>query len=284
MRLPVAAKIAFASAGMVGGSAGSPRPVGGLSVDDEVDVHVGRLLDPRRRRTGGSCSARPCHPEWRSPIPSGGSCPRRRRPDSDWSALLGFTICRPTSPATQTLFTLTRFCESTATSATLAKYPRWLYWNPTPIAVPFGSCRLPHPDLSRTASSTPRMRAASNPLPPCCGSGIAGPFSISRRNAIGSLPAAIAISSMNDWKTNEKALLRGARCAPVGHAQRHERRLEVVVRDEARRELDAGDVRRVGEALLAFRVVAVADEVIAPRDETAGASTPAFRKWKPPGR
>ncbi len=32
MRLPVAAKIAFASAGIVGGSAGSPRPVGGLSV------------------------------------------------------------------------------------------------------------------------------------------------------------------------------------------------------------------------------------------------------------
>ena len=60
------------------------------------------------------------------------------------------------------------------------------------------------------------MRAASNPLPPCCGSGIAGPFSSSRRNAIGSLPAAIAISSRNDWKTNENALLRGARCAPVG--------------------------------------------------------------------
>ena len=32
MRLPVAAKIALQSAGMTGGSAGSPRPVGGLSV------------------------------------------------------------------------------------------------------------------------------------------------------------------------------------------------------------------------------------------------------------
>jgi hypothetical protein len=53
------------------------------------------------------------------------------------------------------------------------------------------------------------------------------------------------------------------------HAERHQRRLEVVVRDEARRELDAGMIRRVGEALLALRIVTVADEVVAPGDKLA---------------
>ena len=45
---------------------------------------------------------------------------------------------------------------------------------------------------------------------------------------------------MNDWNTNENALLRGARMRTRRHAERHQRRLEVVVRDEPRRELDAG--------------------------------------------
>ena len=56
---------------------------------------------------------------------------------------------------------------------------------------------------------------------------------------------------MNDWNTHENALLRGARMRAGRHAERHQRRLEVEVRHEARRELDAGDVRRVREALLA---------------------------------
>ena len=40
--------------------------------------------------------------------------------------------------------------------------------------------------------------------------------SIARRNSIGSLPAACASSSMNDWNTKQNALLRGARMANVG--------------------------------------------------------------------
>src|SRR5260370_5630633 len=38
----------------------------------------------------------------------------------------------------------------------------------------------------------------------------------SRRNCTGSFPAAWASSSVKDWKTQEKALLRGARRAYVG--------------------------------------------------------------------
>src|SRR5262245_20751263 len=48
------------------------------------------------------------------------------------------------------------------------------------------------------------------------------------------------------------------------HAKGHQRHLEVVVWDEARRKLDARDVSRVGETLLALRIVTVADEVITP--------------------
>jgi MFS family permease len=40
---------------------------------------------------------------------------------------------------------------STLTSATSAKYPRWLKWKATPMAEPFGSERLPHPDFSATS-------------------------------------------------------------------------------------------------------------------------------------
>ena len=53
------------------------------------------------------------------------------------------------------------------------------------------------------------------------------------------------------------------------HTERHQRRLEVVVRDKAGGNSTPG-IRRVREALLALRVVAVADEVIAPRHELAG--------------
>ena len=37
-----------------------------------------------------------------------------------------------------------------------------------------------------------------------------------RRNRTGSMPAACASSSMNDWMTNAWPLLPGARTAPVG--------------------------------------------------------------------
>ena len=51
-------------------------------------------------------------------------------------------IWLPTSAAIQILLTFT-LCVSapvwvTVTSATSAKYPWWLKWKPTPIAVPLG--------------------------------------------------------------------------------------------------------------------------------------------------
>ena len=72
-------------------------------------------------------------------------------------------IWLPTSAATQTLFTFTFLAASTLTSATSAKYPAWLKWNATPIAVPLGSVRLPQPDFSATSCSTPFMRSAFRP-------------------------------------------------------------------------------------------------------------------------
>ena len=114
------------------------------------------------------------------------------------------------------------------------------------------------------------MRAASNPLPPCCGSGIAGPLSSSRRN-VDRVLARSDRDLVEERLENERERVAARRAVRAGrNAQRHQRRLEVVVRDEARRELDAGDVRRIGEALLTLCVVAVADEVVAPRDETPG--------------
>ena len=44
MRSPVAAKIALQTAGRIGGSAGSPRPVGGLSGLQEVHLDLRRRL------------------------------------------------------------------------------------------------------------------------------------------------------------------------------------------------------------------------------------------------
>src|SRR5437588_3045028 len=84
----------------------------------------------------------------------------------------------------------------------------------------FGSWRVHQPDFSATSFTTPLMRAASRSLPK--GSGFAlgletrGRLRRSKRNCTGSFPAARASSSVKDWKTQEKALLRGARNAYVG--------------------------------------------------------------------
>ena len=51
---------------------------------------------------------------------------------------------------------------------------------------------------------------------PSLGGGMGCDFSRSSLNSNGSLPTASAISSRNYWNTNENALLRGARKAPVG--------------------------------------------------------------------
>src|SRR5262245_58156520 len=73
--------------------------------------------------------------------------------------------------------------------------------------------RFAHPDFSATAFNTPVMRSALKPSPAGFGRGVANR---SRRNCSGSLPAALASSSMNDWYTHATALLLGARRAPVG--------------------------------------------------------------------
>ena len=75
---------------------------------------------------------------------------------------------------------------------------------------------------------------------------------------------------MNDWNTNENALLRGARSAPVGTPSGISVAWKSKFGHEPRRELDAVDVRRVREALDAALVVAEADEVVAPGDQLAG--------------
>src|SRR5262249_48805062 len=78
-------------------------------------------------------------------------------------------------------------------------------------------------DMSRTASKTPRARAALNGAPNDCpgfGAGAFGSMGVlnrSNRNCHGSfLPDAYAISSMDDWNANDTPFVLGARMAPVG--------------------------------------------------------------------
>ena len=64
MRLPVAAKIALQTAGSNGGSAGSPRPVGGLSVFRKCTSTCGRVGHAEQRVSRGSSPASPGRPRW----------------------------------------------------------------------------------------------------------------------------------------------------------------------------------------------------------------------------
>src|SRR4030095_15066430 len=149
-RVPVALKIALQTAGRIGGSAGSPHPVGLLSL---VLKWTSISFGAYRIRIGSYslkfvCVTRPLAiviskpMRWLSPsITDPWACA---------SAFSGLMIWRAISPAAHTLLTFTRFCASTLTSATSAKWPWWLKWNATPIAVPCGSLRVPQPDLSRT--------------------------------------------------------------------------------------------------------------------------------------
>src|SRR5690606_13214373 len=212
MRLPVAAKIALHSAGITGGSGGSPRPVGGLSVLRKcTSISGGAWVS---RSNGNSwkllCTARP-----RSMViscPSASASPSSTAPCTLFRALLGLMMWEPTSPAAQTLSTFSVPSRATVACTTSAKYPRWLKWNATPMPVPGGSsfCRVPQPDFSATSSSTPRMRAGSKRV------SVIAASRMPSRNSTGSLPAACASSSTNDWLTNASALLPGARSAPVG--------------------------------------------------------------------
>ena len=121
MRLPVAAKIAFVSAGTTGGSAGSPRPVGAL---------------PERTQwtsiSGGAWVIRSSGKSWkfdwtvrpRSIViscPMAYAMPSSTAPCTCCSAPLGLMIWLPMSPATQTLSTLTRPSRVTVASTTSAK-------------------------------------------------------------------------------------------------------------------------------------------------------------------
>src|SRR5580658_7611009 len=102
------------------------------------------------------------------------------------------------------------------------------------MPVPAGNWRLPQPEVSRTISSTACARLLLNggprlakppppppfggPLPGGGGGGGAARSSAYRsiRCCRGSLPAACATSSRQDWNTNAWALLHGARIGPVG--------------------------------------------------------------------
>src|SRR6185503_19024227 len=107
-RWPVAVKIAFAIAGRIGGSAGSPRPVGLLSVVRKCTL----ISFGAWRIRSGSYSANEVSTAWPSLIVISY--------DISWlmpsmielctcaSELSGLMICLPMSAATQTLFTRTR--------------------------------------------------------------------------------------------------------------------------------------------------------------------------------
>ena len=100
------AKIALATAGSTGGSAGSPRPVGGLLVCDDNALRCPAPGSCGAADTGGSCSAR------RGPSsviswPSAGEAVDDARPAPGSRRCSGLMIWLPMSPATQTLFTFT---------------------------------------------------------------------------------------------------------------------------------------------------------------------------------
>ena len=121
--------------------------------------------------------------------------------------------------------------------------------------------------MSRTASSTPRARAGLNPPVAPAPTGLS---SRSSRYCSGSLPAAMAISSMKPCFTNDTPLVGGARSAPVGMSNGVTCcGVTEQVRDEAPRELVGGHDRvRAGDEIakrdeLAARVQAGLEVVVA---------------------
>ncbi len=121
MRLPVAEKIALVTAGMIGGNAGSPRPVGGLLVFRKcTSISFGAwFIRTRRWSLKVDCCARPLTNvvSWAMTAPM----PSMTDPWTWCVAFSGLITSLPMSAATQTLFTFTRFCASTDTSAISAK-------------------------------------------------------------------------------------------------------------------------------------------------------------------
>ena len=274
------------TAGRIGGSAGSPRPVGGLSAHHEVHFDHRRRLRHADQRYWLKllCTARPpsnvisCHQV----------ADALDHPPCTWlSRVLGLMIWLPMSPATHTLFTLTRLLGVDASPRRLRRSSRGgCTGTPTPSAGALRQrCVAPARLLAQPASSTPRMRAGVEAVAAALRRRIRRLASRSSRNCSGSLPAACASSSMNDWNTNENALLPRRAQRAGRHAERHQRSLEVEVRDEPRRELVAGDVRRRARSCSPF-----ADYRRSSRSDCAtptslpDASTPPFRSGSPPGR
>ena len=149
---------------------------------------------------------------------SASAMPSSTAPCTWFSALLGLMIWLPMSPATHTLSTFTapslrhRRLHDFGEVAAMAEVERDAHARALRQRA---SC--PSPTSRATSSSTPRMRARrrSRRRRRRRRDRAASP-SRSSRNCSGSLPAACASSSMNDWITNASALLPGARSGPVG--------------------------------------------------------------------
>src|ERR1035437_1255531 len=117
---PVAAKIALHSAGITGGSAGSPSPVGGLSVLR------------KDTSTGHDCRMRSSGKVWRFVLtvrplsiviscPNAWAMPSSAAPWHWFSAWIGLMIWLPMSPTTQTLSTFSAPAFETVACTTSAK-------------------------------------------------------------------------------------------------------------------------------------------------------------------
>ncbi len=198
---------------MAGGRAGSPTPVGTLSLWMKCTSTNGASF---MRRIGYSVKLpsrmRPCSMFTIRFIMV--DTPSTAAPSHWFSAPLMLTI-GPMSPATVSLCTVILLvAASTLTSATSAKWPAWLKWKPNPKPRPFGS-GLPQPDLSRTSLTTSAARPVFMAAMVCGGRWRGSPR-ISRKNSIWSRPAATASSLMNDCTAKATPLERGARQAPQG--------------------------------------------------------------------
>ena len=146
-----------------------------------------------------------------------------------------------------------------------------------------GERLAPQPDFSRTSSSTPRMRAGVEAVR--CRAALRagrsrGVPSRSSRNCSGSLPAACASSSMNDWIDE-----REARCCPARAARRSARRAASARREREVRHEAAPGTPSPGcwPTARTARPRRSVTKWFRHATSLPDASTPPFRKWKPAG-
>ena len=139
------------------------------------------------------------------------------------------------------------------------------------MPVPLGSVRVPQPDFSATAlqhaDHASGVDIGLGRVRRIAGFLTRGSESRSRRNCTGSFPAAWASSSMKDWKTKEKALVRGARIAQVGTPSGNQRGLKI---EKFVMNVPGNSFEGMFAELSELLALAEADEVIAPGDEFAG--------------